>query len=204
LVDLSGSVNKWINEDQQLIDVITESVYYLGCGVSELGDLLGVYGYASIARTQTYFEPIAAFGEARPDNHKFISQLKRIAGMKQNQDGLAIRHATKKLLDTGRKNMLLIHISDGEPESVYIKKNTGDIVDKQNAELPVYKGDYAWQDTKRALSEARAAGVLPVCIRVNDQKSAGLESAYGIHYKILPDPLNLRKVLCSTYKDLIA
>ncbi|MBD3304065.1 hypothetical protein GF343_02890 [Candidatus Woesearchaeota archaeon] len=200
LMDMSGSTNKWINEKTRLIDVIAESVYYLSCGASQLDDLVGVFGYSSHSRRRTDFHKIAEFGEAHPDNSYFLSALSRINGQKHNHDGTAIRHSTKKLLETGRKDLLLIHISDGEPEAVPLKQ----YLYKDEKNLPVYKGDYAWHDVRKALSEARARGVLPICIRVNDQRANNLERAYGVHYKVLPDSLDLQKVLCSTYKDLIA
>ena len=199
LVDLSGSTNRWINEKTKIIDVIAEAVYYLSCGASQLDDLVGVFGYSAHSRKRTQFFTIADFGKVRPDNDSFLQALSRITGQGQNHDGTAIRHATRKLMDTGRKNKLLIHISDGEPEAVFLQK---DLYAGEKG-LPEYKGEYAWQDVRKALSEARARGVLPVCIRVNDRRSENLERAYGAHYKILENPFNLQKVLCTTYKDLI-
>ncbi|MBW3001917.1 hypothetical protein KY338_02010 [Candidatus Woesearchaeota archaeon] len=200
VVDLSGSTNRWINEETRLIDVIAEAVYYLGCGASQLDDLVGVFGYSSYSRRRTDFYIIADFGKAHPDNLFFLDELSRITGKKHNHDGTAIRHTTKKLLETGRKDLLLIHISDGEPETVPLQKDL--YRDEKN--LPVYKGEYAWNDVRKALSEARARGVLPVCIRVNDQRADNLERAYGVHYKVLPNPFDLQKVLCTTYKDLVS
>lgn len=200
LVDMSGSTNKWLDEKTQLIDIIAESVYYLTCGASQLDDLVGVFGYSTFSRARTEFYTIADFGNARPDNSNFLYALSRIEGKKQNHDGSAIRHAAKKLMDTDRKDKLLIHISDGEPE-VYLRQK--DMYGKEK-NLPAYRGDYAWNDVRKALSECRAQGVLPVCIRVNDQRGENLEKAYGSHYRLLSDPFDLQKVLCSMYKDLIS
>ncbi len=199
LVDMSGSTNRWIDEKTRIIDVIAEAVYYLSCGASTLDDLVGVFGYSTNSRRRTSFYRIADFGMVRHDNEDFIHSLEHITGVKQNHDGVAIRHACKRLVDTGRKNKLLIHISDGEPEAVFL----GTELRQDERNLPEYKGDYAWQDVGRALSEARAKGVLPVCIRINDQKVSGLAQFYGTQYRILSDPLNLQKVLCNTYKELI-
>ena len=200
LIDMSGSTNQWIDEETQLMDIIAESVYYLSCGASQLDDLVGVFGYSTFSRARTEFYTIADFGDACPHNINFLYALSRLEGRKQNHDGSAIRHAAKKLIDTDRKDKLLIHISDGEPE-VYLRQK--DLYGSEK-KLPAYRGEYAWNDVRKALSECRAQGILPVCIRVNDQKSENLEKAYGSHYRLLSNPFDLQKVLCNTYKDLIS
>jgi len=64
----------------------------------------------------------------------------------------AIRHMTHLFKEVEAKIRLLLLITDGKPE-----------------DYDDYKGEYAIEDTRHALLEARAAGVHPFCITVDRQ-----------------------------------
>ncbi|MBR9980343.1 MAG: VWA domain-containing protein, partial [Desulfatitalea sp.] len=86
-----------------------------------------------------------------------VSQVvrQRIAGIAcglENRDGAALRHTTAILKGREEHTRLIILISDGKP------------VDKE------YAGRHAIEDTRKALLEARQAGVRTFCITV-DQKA---------------------------------
>lgn len=81
---------------------------------------------------------------------------------RQNRDGAAIRHASAKLLKRDAKHRLLVLLSDGKPLD-------GD----------QYHGDYAVEDTKKALQEARCLGIVPFCVTIDHEATEHLRRLYG-------------------------
>ena len=64
--------------------------------------------------------------------------------------GPPIRHLTRKLQQTQSTVRLLVVISDGKPE-----------------DYDDYKGEYAIEDTRKALLEARGIGIYSFCITID-------------------------------------
>ncbi len=74
----------------------------------------------------------------------------------------AIRHLTTLLEQSDAKSRLLISLSDGKPE-----------------DYDGYNGEYAIEDTKKALLEARGKGIIPFCITVDKKAHDYLDHMYG-------------------------
>ena len=64
----------------------------------------------------------------------------------------AIRHMIRLFRGVEAKIRLLVLLTDGKPE-----------------DYDGYKGEYAIEDTRHALLEARAAGIHPFCITIDRQ-----------------------------------
>ena len=89
---------------------------------------------------------------------------RRIGWKMENRDGAAIRHATQKLIAGPGAVKLLILLSDGKPLDCGCEQ---------------YSDDYAQEDTRMALIEARKAGVHPFCITVDPHGRRYLQRMYG-------------------------
>jgi len=60
------------------------------------------------------------------------------------------------------KSRLLLILSDGKPE-----------------DYDAYKGQYAIEDTRKALAEARGRGIHPYCITIDQESHDYLEHLFG-------------------------
>jgi nitric oxide reductase NorD protein len=76
--------------------------------------------------------------------------------------GTPIRHLTRKLQETSSKIRLLMVISDGKPE-----------------DYDDYKGQYAIEDTRKALLEAKGQGIHPFCITIDKAAHEYLAHLFG-------------------------
>jgi nitric oxide reductase activation protein len=103
----------------------------------------------------------------------------------QNRDGAAIRHALRRLSERAAKVKLLVMLSDGRPLD------------------DAYQEEYALEDTKAALREAKALGVHPFCITVDREARGYLERMYGdVCYLIIDRIESLPERLPRIYKAL--
>jgi hypothetical protein len=176
LVDVSGSTSRQVSEGRRVIDVEKEGLVLLCEALEAVGDQFALYGYSGNGRKQVDFVVIKDFDD--PISGRAARKLGGVVPLHQNRDGAAIRHATRKLLDRRAKTRLLVLISDGRP------LDDG------------YKDDYAVEDTKMALREARMKGIESVCITIDRDADHYLRRMYGdVRYIVidrvegLPDKL---------------
>jgi nitric oxide reductase NorD protein len=100
--------------------------------------------------------------------------------------GPPIRHLTRKLLDSAGRVRLLVVISDGKPE-----------------DYDDYKGQYAIEDTRKALLEARGAGVYPFCITIDRSAHEYLAHMFGRgNYIFVNDVKSLPAKMVHMYRVL--
>ena len=86
----------------------------------------------------------------------------------QNRDGAAIRHAVATLRQQDAKTRLLVLLSDGRP------------LDGE------YKDEYALEDTKAALREARREGIHPFCVTIDRNADGYVRRMYGdVKYTVI-------------------
>lgn len=185
LVDVSGSTSREIAEGQRVIDIEKAGLVLLCEALDAVGDQYGLYAYSSRGRTQVDFLTIKDFDERLSPST--AHRLGGLAPRHQNRDGAAIRHATAKLLAREVKHRLLILLSDGRP------------LDGQ------YKDDYALEDTKIALREAKQRGVETFCVTVDREAEQYLSRMYAHSQYCVVDrvealPMTLPKI----YRQLTA
>jgi hypothetical protein len=160
LVDLSGSTSRQLETgSRRVIDVEKEGLVLLCEALEAVGDQYALYGYSGRGRAQVDFVVMKEFDER--DRNLPARRIGAVTPLHQNRDGAAIRHATAKLLAREARIRLLVLLSDGKP------LDDG------------YADEYALEDTKRALREARAAGVDPFCITVDRHADEYLKRMYG-------------------------
>lgn len=184
LVDLSGSTSRQLETgSRRVIDVEKESLVLLCEALEAVGDQYALYGYSGRGRTQVDFVVMKEF-----DEHDRTLPARRIGAvtpLHQNRDGAAIRHATAKLLAREARIKLLVLLSDGKP------LDDG------------YADEYALEDTKRALREARMAGVDPFCITVDRNADDYLKRMYGdVNFLVIDRIAALPERLPRVYQKL--
>jgi nitric oxide reductase NorD protein len=101
--------------------------------------------------------------------------------------GAAVRHATAVLNAQPAQQRLLLIVSDGKPNDVY-----------------GYQGEYAVEDSRRALADARASGVHAFCLTVDREETEYLPHLFGAAgYRILRAPEQLPSALLQVVEQLL-
>ncbi len=154
MVDMSGSTKGWINDAER------EALVLLCEALETLNDRYAIYGFSGWTRKRCEVFPVKTFEQA------YDAQVKqRIAGI-EAQDytrmGVAIRHLSQLLNRAEARTRLLITLSDGKPD-----------------DSDGYGGEYAIEDTRMALLEARRAGIHPFCITIDREGQAYLPHMFG-------------------------
>ena len=122
-----------------------------------------------------------------PGGGRIARRIGTVTPLQQNRDGAAIRHATTKLMGRAARTKLLVLISDGKP------LDDG------------YADEYALEDTKMALREARMQGIDPFCLTVDREASDYLRRMYGeVRFLIVDRAEALPERLPRVYRSLTA
>ena len=184
LVDLSGSTSRQLETgSRRVIDVEKEGLVLLCEALEAVGDQYALYGYSGRGRAQVDFVVMKEFEER--DRTLPARRIGAVTPLHQNRDGAAIRHATAKLLAREARIKLLVLLSDGKP------LDDG------------YADEYALEDTKRALREARMAGVDPFCITVDRNADDYLKRMYGdVNFLVIDRIADLPERLPRIYQRL--
>ena len=184
LVDLSGSTGQQIGPSgARVIDIEKEGLVLLCEALEAIGDQYAVYGYSGQSRHDVQMLVLKDFDERYgPQVWRRIDAVRPLV---QNRDGAAIRHALHRLSERAAKVKLMVMLSDGRPLD------------------DAYQEEYALEDTKAALREARAGGVHPFCITVDREARGYLERMYGdVCYMIIDRVESLPERLPRIYKTL--
>lgn len=185
LVDVSGSTSRQLEGGRRVIDVEKESLVLLCEALEAVGDQYGLFAYSGQGRSSVDFLTIKDF-----DDRLGAATAHRLGGLvprRQNRDGAAIRHASAKLMVREAKTRMLILLSDGRP------LDNG------------YKDDYALEDTKKALQEARRQDIHPFCVTIDREADAYVRRMYGdVQFAVLDRAESLPVKLPRMYQRLTA
>jgi len=154
MVDMSGSTKGWINEVQR------ESLVLLCESLERLGDRYAIYGFSGYTHMRCELYRVKAFED--PYDKTVHHRISGIRPQDYTRMGASIRHLTRKLLEVDARTRVLLVLSDGRPD------------DEDG-----YRGDYGIEDTRQAVLEARARGVHPFCITIDDQAQDYLPHLFG-------------------------
>ncbi|MCY4614437.1 MAG: VWA domain-containing protein [Nitrospira sp.] len=184
LVDMSGSTGRQLETGQRrVIDMEKEGLIVLTEALEAIGDQYALYGFSGQGRHQVDFMVLKDFSDSR--RYQIGQRIAAMTPLQQNRDGAAIRHAVQKLLRCPARHRLLVLLSDGRPLD-------GD-----------YGEEYALEDTRMALREARQQGISPFCLTIDQQASGYLKRMYGdVQYLVLDDILTLPERLPRVYQRL--
>ena len=178
LVDMSSSTEGWVS------NAIKESLILLSESLDVLGDSYGIYGFSGMRRLRSELFHIKRLDE--PYNQAVKERIAAIAPMEYTRMGPPIRHLTGILAETDARIRLLITLSDGKPE-----------------DYDDYKGDYAIEDTRHALIEAKTSGIHPFCITIDRQAHEYISHMYGeVNYIFIDDVGKLPQRIPEIYRTL--
>ena len=165
LVDMSNSTEGWVGT------VIKEALVLL-CEVMDVaGDAYGILGFSGMRRSRCDLYRIKSIEE--PYNQTIHQRINSVLPREYTRMGPAIRYACEKLKTHEARTRLLVVITDGKPE-----------------DYDDYKGEYAIEDTKKALMEARGSGLHTFCITVDREAQEYLPQMFGIGNYIFIDEID--------------
>lgn len=186
LADLSLSTDSHINDRQRVIDIIQDGLLLLGEALHASQDPFALCGFSSRRRSEVRFHHIKGFGE-RFDT-RCRARIQALAPGYYTRMGAAIRQATRVLMARPEHQRLLLLLSDGKPN-----------------DLDVYEGRYGAEDTRKAVQEARQAGVVPFCVTIDAEANEYLPYLFGSNgYVVIRDPAQLPARLPLLYMSLVS
>jgi nitric oxide reductase NorD protein len=184
LVDLSRSTaNAVSGSDASVLDLEKAAIVLLCEALSIVGDTFSIAGFSGTGRLGVDYYQVKDFGESM--NDVIRQRICAMAPQRSTRMGAAIRHAVSELDGSPSKVKLLLILGDGFPN------DRG------------YKQEYAVEDTRRAISEARSRNICTYAITVNVAADAGLDQLYGkIRHSVISDVRELPDKLFSIYSSL--
>ncbi len=178
LVDMSNSTVGWVGT------TIKESLVLMTEALDVLGDRYGIYGFSGMKRTRCELFHIKHLHE--PYGDKVRERIGAISPKEYTRMGPAIRHGTELLIKSDSRVRLLITLTDGKPE-----------------DYDDYKGEYAIEDTRHALLEAKMAGIHPFCITIDHHAHDYMDHMYGpVNYIFVNDVKKLPMRMPEIYRAL--
>jgi nitric oxide reductase NorD protein len=183
LVDVSLSTDAWF-DDLRVLDVEKEALLVLAHGLAACGDNHAITTFTSRRRSWVRMETVKDFGE--PMSPKVEA---RIAGLKPGyytRIGAAIRHASAGLRGQPNRRKLLLVLTDGKPNDV-----------------DHYEGRFALEDSRRAVIEARRAGMSVFAVTVDRDAKAYVPAMFGQNgYAVVGNIARLPAALPAIYRSL--
>jgi len=186
LADISGSSGDFIaGTNLRPIDMIRRALAYYAIGLESIQDPYGIFLYSGEGKDRVDFYKLKDFSESlTPGVERRISSLRP---QSNNRDGAGIRHATHLLLQQPYKTKILLYMTDFKPQ------------DKG------YEGAYAFEDTRKAIQEARLRGVYP-CVLVTGNNLKEVEDnpnlMKGIRHVLVRNPESLPLTVPQVYLKL--
>lgn len=178
LVDMSSSTEGWVNR------ALKESLVLMSEALEVLGDRYAIYGFSGMRRLRSELYRIKHLDEHYSEEVK--GRIAAIKPIDYTRMGPPIRHVTRMLDQVDARVRLLISLSDGKPE-----------------DYDDYKGDYAIEDTRHALIEAKAAGIHPFCITIDKKARDYIGHMYGeVNYIVIDNVNKLPVRIPEIYRTL--
>ncbi|GAB4401325.1 MAG: VWA domain-containing protein [Rhodoferax sp.] len=184
LADLSLSTDAYASEQQRIIDVIRDALWVFGEALSATGDAFALWGFSSVRRQQVRLQYLKNF-----DDRWAAPAQARVAAIRPGyytRMGAAIRFATRELQVRPERQRLLMLLTDGKPN-----------------DLDAYEGRYGLEDTRAAVHAARAAGLTPFCVTIDETAHDYLPYLFGSQgYAMVRRPTELVRQLTQAWVQL--
>ena len=181
LADLSLSTDAYATQTARVIDVIRDALYVFGEALAASGDPFEMLGFSSVRRHKVRIHQLKGFAE--PWNAAVRDRVGAIKPGYYTRMGAAIRLATERLGERPERQRLMLILTDGKPN-----------------DLDVYEGRYGLEDTRHAVQAARAAGLVPFCITIDEAAHSYLPMLFGSQgYVLVHRPQDLVHRLAGLY-----
>lgn len=187
LADLSLSTDAHVagtGQPMRVVDVIRDALYVFGEALAAGGDTFEMLGFSSVRRQNVRIQHLKGFDEAWTTTAR--ARVGAIKPGYYTRMGAAIRHATARLAARPERQRLLLLLTDGKPN-----------------DLDVYEGRYGLEDTRHAVQEARAQGLTPFAVTIDDAGHDYLPYLFGRQgYALVHRPRDLAQRLAAVYSQL--
>lgn len=184
LADLSLSTDAYATPIAKVIDVIRDALFVFGEALHAVDDPFAVWGFSSVRRSHVRLQHLKPFDEQWNDACR-----NRVGAIKPGyytRMGTAIRYATQQLSARPEHRRLLMLLTDGKPN-----------------DLDIYEGRYGLEDTRHAVLTARAAGISPFCITIDERAHDYLPMLFGQQgYAMVRRPQDLVNQLTQAWTQL--
>jgi nitric oxide reductase NorD protein len=184
LVDASLSTDAWF-ENRRVLDVEKEALAVLGHGLAACGDDFSVLSFTSRKRDWVRIQAIKDF-----DDPFGPAVMKRIGALRPGyytRIGAAVRHAGSLLEARPNRRRLLLVLTDGKPNDV-----------------DHYEGRYGIEDTRKAILDARARGLVVFGVTVDHKAREYFPHLFGKGgFAIVHHLAHLSAALPRIYRHLI-
>ncbi len=184
LVDLSRSTANAVDDlGTRVLDVEKQAIVLLCEALRVVGDRFAIAGFSGTGPLGVDYYRIKDLDETF--DASIMGRIGAMAPQRSTRMGAAIRHATARLADLQARVRLILILGDGFPNDLE------------------YKGAYAVEDTRRAVMEARAAGIHVKAITVNISDNGQLDRLYGqTHHTLIGNVQDLPDKLVRVYSAL--
>lgn len=187
LADLSLSTDAHVagaGRPMRVVDVIRDALYVFGEALTAGGDTFEMLGFSSVRRQNVRIQHLKGFDEPWADTAR--ARVGAIKPGYYTRMGAAIRHATGRLAARPERQRLLLLLTDGKPN-----------------DLDVYEGRYGLEDTRHAVQEARAQGLTPFAVTIDDAGHDYLPYLFGQQgYALVHRPRDLAQRLATVYSQM--
>ncbi len=184
LVDVSLSTDAWV-DDRRVLDVEKEALLVLAHGLAACGDSHSIMTFTSRRRSWVRAETVKDFDE--PLNQAVLRRISALRPGYYTRIGAGIRHATAKLSERPNRQRLLLVLTDGKPN-----------------DIDHYEGRFGIEDTRRAVMEARRAGVTVFGVTVDREAQSYFPTLFGRGgYAIVSQVAKLPSALPAIYRHLV-
>ena len=175
---------------RRTIDIEKQAAIVLCQALEKIGDSYAVYAFSGSGRAEVEFHVVKDFHERL--TQRIGRRIDRIQPAHATRMGAAIRHALGKLERVEANTRLLFLLSDGRP---YDRDYGRDDADQE----------YALQDTRQALLEAKRRKIRPFCLTIDrDGEDYLRQMCDDIPYEVVTKVEELPIRLVAAYPKLTA
>ena len=175
---------------RRTIDIEKQAAIVLCQALEKIGDSYALYAFSGSGRAEVEFHVVKDFHERL--SQRIGRRIDRIQPAHGTRMGAAIRHALRKLDRVEANTRLLLLLSDGRP---YDRDYGRDDADQE----------YALQDTRQALLEAKRRRIRPLCLTIDrDGEDYLRQMCDDIPYEVVTKVEELPIRLVAAYPKLTA
>jgi nitric oxide reductase NorD protein len=187
LLDVSGSTRAVVAGERRVIDIERIAALVATAAFDALGDDYSILAFASEGASNVRVHTLKSFGES--NSSLVLQRISALAPDGATRLGAAVRHATAMLTNHPAPHRLLLILSDGKPH-----------------DYDLYSVDYAIQDSRHAVMNARLQGIHPFCITVDasDGETYLAEVFGSAGYRVVTKPSQLSQALLLAVQRLIS
>ena len=175
---------------RRAIEIEKQASIILCQALEKIGDIYALYAFSGSGRAEVEFFIVKDFRERL--GQRVARRIDRLEPAHATRMGAAIRHAIWRLQRVDANTRLLFLISDGRP---YDRDYGRDAEDR----------DYAVQDTRQALLEAKRRKIRPFCLTIDREGEDYLRQMCGeVPYEVVTKVEELPIRLIAAYPRLTA